>query len=133
MPTVKIEAQISISDLLEATKQLSQSELEQFIEQILKLKAQRVAPSLSEKESELLIKINQNLPQELQLIYQSLIKKRNQELLTESEYQQLLILTEQVEEHQAQRLEYLAKLAKIRQVSLTSLVKKMGLKPVGDG
>jgi hypothetical protein len=31
------------------------------------------------------------------------MEKRNQEILTESEYQQLLELTEQVERYQAQR------------------------------
>lgn len=35
MPTLKIEAQISALDLLEAVQQLSQPELEQFIDKIL--------------------------------------------------------------------------------------------------
>lgn len=132
MPTLKIEAQISSLDLLQAVQQLSQPELEQFIEQILQLKAQRIAPNLSTNESELLIKINQDLPQELQNIYQTLIEKRNQEILTESEYQQLLELTEQVEKYQAQRLEYLTQLAQMRQLSLTNLITQMGLQPINN-
>lgn len=132
MPTVKIEAQISALDLLQAVEQLSQTELEQFVEQILQVKAQRIAPSLSTNESELLIKINQDLPQELRQLYQTLIEKRNQENLTEAEYQQLLELTEQVEKYQAQRLEYLTQLAQIRQLSLTNLIAQMGLKPINN-
>jgi DNA repair photolyase len=132
MPTVKIEAQMSALDLLQAVQQLSQPELEQFIEQIIQVKAQRIAPSLSTKESELLIKINQDLPQELRYLYQNLIEKRNQEILTESEYQQLLELTEQVEKYQAQRLEYLTQLAQMRQLSLTNLITQMGLKPINN-
>jgi DNA repair photolyase len=132
MPTVKIEAQMSALDLLQAVQQLSQPELEQFIEQIIQVKAQRIAPSLSTKESELLIKINQNLPQELRYVYQNLIEKRNQEILTKSEYQQLLELTEQVEKYQAQRLEYLTQLAQMRQLSLTNLITQMGLKPINN-
>jgi len=132
MPTVKIEAQMSALDLLQAVQQLSQPELEQFIEQILQVKAQRIAPSLSTKESELLIKINQDLPQELRHLYQTLIEKRHQEILTESEYQQLLELTEQVEKYQAQRLEYLTQLAQIRQLSLTNLITQMGLQPINN-
>jgi DNA repair photolyase len=132
MPTVKIEAQISALDLLQAVQQLNQAELEQFIEQILQVKAQRIAPSLSINESELLIKINQDLPQELRHIYQTLMEKRNQEILTESEYQQLLELTEQVEKYQAQRLEYLTKLAQMRQLSLTNLITQMGLQPINN-
>jgi hypothetical protein len=132
MPTVKIEAQMSALDLLQAVQQLSQPELEQFIEQIIQVKAQRIAPSLSTKESELLIKINQDLPQELRHIYQNLMEKRNQENLTESEYQQLLELTEQVEKYQAQRLEYLTQLAQMRQISLTNLITQMGLQPINN-
>jgi DNA repair photolyase len=132
MPTVKIEAQMSALDLLQAVQQLSQPELEQFIEQIIQVKAQRIAPSLSTKESELLIKINQDLPQELRYLYQNLIEKRNQEILTESEYQQLLELTEQVEKYQAQHLEYLTQLAQMRQLSLTNLITQMGLKPINN-
>lgn len=132
MPTVKIEAQMSALDLLQAVQQLSQPELEQFIEQIIQVKAQRIAPSLSTKESELLIKINQDLPQELRHIYQNLMEKRHQENLTESEYQQLLELTEQVEKYQAQRLEYLTQLAQMRQISLTNLITQMGLQPINN-
>ncbi|OCQ91081.1 hypothetical protein BCD67_21910 [Oscillatoriales cyanobacterium USR001] len=132
MPTLKIEAQISALDLLQAVEQLSQTELEQFVEKILQVKAQRIAPSLSINESELLIKINQDLPQELRHLYQTLIEKRNQEHLTEPEYQQLLELTEEVEKYQAQRLEYLTQLAQIRQLSLTNLIAQMGLKPINN-
>jgi hypothetical protein len=68
----------------------------------------------------------------LRHLYQTLIEKRNQENLTESEYQQLLELTEQVEQYQAQRLEYLTQLAKIRQLSLTNLITQMGLQPINN-
>ncbi|MEG5137539.1 MULTISPECIES: STAS/SEC14 domain-containing protein [unclassified Microcoleus] len=132
MPTVKIEAQISALDLLQAVQQLSQPELEQFVEQFIQLRAQNIAPSLPKKESELLIKINQGLPEELQGLYQKLIDKRDRETLTESEYQQLLESTEQVEKYQAQRLEYLTQLAQIRQISLTKLITQMGLKPINN-
>ncbi|MEA5549680.1 STAS/SEC14 domain-containing protein [Anabaena cylindrica UHCC 0172] len=132
MPTVKVDAQLSALDLLQAAQQLTQPELEQFIEQILQIKAQRIAPSLSLKEFELLENIHQDLPQELQDLYQNLIGKRNQEILTESEYQQLLKLTEQVENHQAQRLEYLTQLAQIRQLPLTTLITQMGIKPINN-
>ncbi|MFS8116972.1 MAG: STAS/SEC14 domain-containing protein [Microcoleus sp.] len=132
MPTVKIEAQISALDLLQAVEQLSQPELEQFIEQVIQLRAKNIAVSLPTQESELLIKINQGLPEELQHLYQALIDKRDRETLTKSEYQQLLESTEQVEKYQAQRLEYLTQLAQIRQISLTKLITQMGLKPINN-
>lgn len=132
MPTVKIEAKISALDLLQAVQQLSKPELDHFIEEILQFKAKKNAPNLSKQESELLLKINQNLPRELEQEYQILIEKRHQETLTEFEYDQLLELTDQVEKYQAQRLEYLTQLAQIRQVSLTNLIIEMGIKPINN-
>jgi hypothetical protein len=132
MPTVKIEAQISALDLLQAVQQLTQPELEQFIEQVIQLRAQKIAFSLPTQESELLIKINQGFPEELQHLYQALIDKRDRETLIESEYQQLLELTDRVEKYQAQRLEYLTQLAQIRQVSLANLITQLGLKPINN-
>ena len=132
MPTLKIEAQISALDLLQAVQQLSQPELEQFIEQILQFKAQKNAPNLSKQESDLLLKINQNLPIILQKKYEILIKKRHQENLTESEYEKLVELTDQVEKYQAKRIEYLTQLAQIRQISVSDLMAEMGVKPINN-
>ena len=132
MPTLKIEAQISALDLLQAVQQLSQPELEQFIEQILQFKAQKNAPNLSKQESDLLLKINQNLPIILQKKYEILIKKRHQENLTESEYEKLVELTDQVEKYQAKRIEYLTQLAQIRKISVSDLMAEMGVKPINN-
>lgn len=129
MPTIKIEAQLSKEDLLQAVQQLSLSELEGFVQDIIALKAQQKAPSLSTDETELFLKINQGLSSDIQTRYQLLIQKRNDEILTEPEYQELLQLTEQVEIHQTRRLEYLAQLARLRQISLTDLMTQLGIQP----
>ncbi|MBE9074654.1 STAS/SEC14 domain-containing protein [Microcystis sp. LEGE 08355] len=130
MPTIKIQAQLSKEDLLEAVEQLSLSELEGFFQDIIALKAKHHAPSLSKDETELLLKINQGLSQDNQGRYQLLINKRNEENLTEQEYQELLELSDQMEIHQTQRLEYLAQLARLRQISLTDLMTQLSIKPI---
>jgi len=132
MPILKIEAQISALDLLQAVQQLSQPELEQFIEEILQFKAQKNAANLTKQESDLLLKINQDLPIELQQQYKILTQKRDQETLTESEYEKLLESTDQLEKYQAQRLEYLTQLAQIRQISVSTLMTEMGVKPINN-
>ncbi len=116
--------------LLEAVQQLSLSELEGFVQDLIALQAKYHAPSLSKDETELLLKINQGLSQDLEKRYQILTHKRDEETLTEQEYQELLQLTDQVEIHQAQRLNYLAKLAQLRQISLTELITQIGIKPI---
>ncbi|MBC1194913.1 MAG: STAS/SEC14 domain-containing protein [Microcystis aeruginosa PMC 728.11] len=130
MPTIKIQAQLSKEDLLEAVEQLSLSELEGFFQDIIALKAKHHAPSLSKDETELLLKINQGLSQDNQGRYQLLINKRNEENLTEQEYQELLELSDQMEIHQTQCLEYLAQLAQLRQISLTDLMTQLSIKPI---
>ena len=129
MPTVKIEAQLSKDDLLQAVQQLSLPELEGFVRDIIALKAKHQSPSLSKDETELLLKINRGIAQNIQQRYRVLINKRKQETLTEQEYRELLRLTDKVEIHQAQRLDYLAQLAQLRQISLNDLMTQLGIKP----
>ena len=66
------------------------SELEQFIYRVFALHLQRKAPQLPNREFELLFKINQNIPNNIQTHYDELIAKRQAETLTTDEYQQLL-------------------------------------------
>ncbi|MEA5620578.1 STAS/SEC14 domain-containing protein [Cronbergia sp. UHCC 0137] len=129
MPTVKIDAQLSKENLLQAAQQLSPTELEQFAQEVIALKAQQTYPSLSQDETQLLLKINQGLPPATQQRYQYLIEQREAETLTESEYRELLELTEVAEAQQAQRLQDLAQLAQLRQTSLSALVEQLGIQP----
>ncbi|GAA6622354.1 STAS/SEC14 domain-containing protein [Scytonema sp. NUACC26] len=128
MSTVKVEVQLFSGDLLKAVEQLSQADLEQFVFQVMTLQAQRKARNLPQLEAELLIKINQGMPSDLQRLYNELIAKREAETLTVEEHQNLLQLTEQVEKLQAQRIESLAELARIRGISLTVLMTNLGIK-----
>lgn len=127
MSTVKVEMQMLSKDLIKAVEQLSQQDLEQFVSQVIVLQAQRKATSLPKNEAELFIKINQGIPSDTQKVYDELIVKREAEILTVEEHQHLLLLTEQVEKLQAQRIQYLAELASIRGVSLSTLMDDLGI------
>lgn len=130
MPTIQVQAQLSKKDLLEAVEQLSLPELERFVQEVIALRAKHNASNLSRDESELLLKINQSLPQNVQTRYQLLTDKRKKETLTEQQYKELLDLSEQVEIHQAERLGNLAKLAQLRQIPLSDLMVQLGIKPI---
>lgn len=125
MPTLQVKAQLSMDDMLQAVKQLKTSELEGFFWQIISLLAHRKAPALSKQESELMMKINQGISPDLQEYYNKLIAKRRAEILTPGEYEELLRLTAQIEKLEVERLEYLKKLACIRNTSLTELMKHL--------
>ncbi|AFZ23416.1 hypothetical protein Cylst_1106 [Cylindrospermum stagnale PCC 7417] len=127
MSTVKVEVQLSSEELLKAVEQLSHADLEKFVSQVISLQAQRKASRLPADEAELLIKINQGIPSDIQTIYDKLITKRQAETLTTEEHRELLGLTEQMEKLQAQRIEYLAELARLRGISLTVLMENLGI------
>ena len=127
MSTVKVEIQLSSQELLKAVEQLSLTDLEQFVSQVLLLQAQRKAKNLPQAEAELLQKINQGIPSDTQKNYDELIAKRQDETLTPEEHRKLLHLTEHIEKLQAQRLEYLGELARLRKTSLTALMENLGI------
>jgi len=129
MPVVQVEAQLPTDELLRAVGQLNQSDLEQFVSQVIALRAKRQAPSLPRVESELLLKINEEVPSDIQTRYKELIAKRQAEALTPDEYKELLQLTQQVEKLEVRRVEYLAELARLRRTSLTALMENLGIRP----
>ena len=128
MTGFRVEAQVSVTNLLKAVRQLSLPEMESFIHQVIALQAQRKAPSLSQAEAELLLIINQGLPPSLRTRYAELIAKRKTESLSSDEHGELLRLTEQVEKLEVQRVELLAELAHVRKTTLSALMKELGLR-----
>jgi hypothetical protein len=131
MPTIHVEAEVSRKELLEAVEQFSSLELAQFVGQVLALRARREAPGLSASESELLLRINRGMPEELSGRYGELIAKRNAEILGQDELTELLRLTDAFESFEADRVAALGELARIRGVSLEKLMAELGI-PASD-
>ena len=127
MPTVKVEVELSPEELLKAVEQLSQQDLERFVSSAIALRAQRRETTLPRPEAELLQKINRGISPDTQKRYDELIAKRQAETLTDDEHRELLELSEQVELLEAQRLEYLAELARLRGISLIELMENLGI------
>jgi hypothetical protein len=126
MPTIQIEKE----QLLEAMLQMPQRELEQFVAKAFSLKARERTRALSEREAELLFKINKGLPSATQRRLNELIDKRRAETISAKELRELKKLTDQIEKADAKRLELLTELAHLRNVPLRKLIKQLGLKPV---
>lgn len=118
---------MSVDELLSAANQLSEPDLEILVNQVLLLRARRKAPVLNIEESELLVQINQGVPSDLHRRYRALAEKRDAETLTETEYQELLAFSDRIEILAAQRVEALAKLAQLRQVSLLQVMDDLGI------
>ncbi len=129
MSTVHVNTELPFEELLKAVEQLDPADLAQLMSQVIALQARRKAPNLSKTETDLLLKINQDLPVTVQTRFDELVAKRQAETLTKEEYQTLLGLTEQVEQVNAKRVEHLAELAQLRGISLTALLKELGIRP----
>ncbi len=131
MPTIQIEADLSSDQLLSAARQLPRQEFDRFVGQVLRLRAERIAPVLPAAESELLQEINRGLPQAMQeRLNNELIEKRRAETINSKELRELKKLTDKIEKLDAERLELLTKLAALRNVPLRKLIKQLGLEPV---
>jgi len=128
MSHIQVKMESPFDELLKAVEQLSKHDLEQFVQQVVKLLARRRGPVLPRREAELFLKINQSvLPVNLQTRCDELIAKREAETLTPAEYKELIQLTDQVGELNVHRLKYLAELARLRQTSLPSLMMDLGI------
>ena len=113
-------------DLLQAASQLNTIDLEQFVSQITALYNQRKIVVQS-AEKQLLLKVHRSLSPEVQQRWDALIEKRDDESLTTSEYEELLQLTEVVEDLNVQRMEALAQLATDRGVNLRTVMRQLNI------
>jgi uncharacterized coiled-coil DUF342 family protein len=107
------------------------TDLERFAGQVLRLQAQRKAVSLPAQEAELLLTVNQGFPATRRNRYQALQVKRQTESLTPEEEQEFFDLITQREKWQAQRLEALAELARLRNTTLPGVMKQLGIQSPG--
>ena len=129
MSTLQVKTELPFDELLKDVEQLNLPELEQLMSQVITLQARRKAPSLPKNESELLLRINQGLPLDVQKRFDELVAKRQAETLTQNEHQELLDLTDRIEKSDARRVEYMAKLANLRGISLPTLMKELDIRP----
>jgi iron-sulfur cluster repair protein YtfE (RIC family) len=130
MSTIQVQATLSRRELLKATQQLDIAELKEFMAQLSTVYAQRKTPHLSQKETELLQKINQGISLSVWQPYKNLVARRNEGSLTDAEYEELIHLSDQIERLHAERIGYLVELAQMRNIPLPQLMDELGIQPL---
>ena len=85
---------------------------------------------LTHTEAQLLIDINQSLADIPWPRYHLLVAKRQAETLTSEEQQELIALSDAIENANVQRMKYVAELARLRNTTVAALIEALGLKPV---
>ncbi len=129
MATVQISAELTTDTILEAIKQFNSAELEELTVQLHTLRAKKTTPHLSQRETELLKKINEGVPPEISRPLQALRAKLEDETITETEHVELLRLVDEVEMFDVERLTWLIELAHLRNQTLTQLIDALDLHP----
>jgi len=120
-------SQLSPEQIIAAVSHLSLPELKQVLASLLALQAERNALRLSAAESALLLRINQGLPEKLRERIATLRGRREDEVITDTEYEELTRLTDDAEELHADRMAALVELAQLRGVSLPVLIDQLGI------
>lgn len=87
---------------------------------------------LSEVESSLLLDINRGLPAAVAERYRQLTIRRRDHRLSPAEHEELIRLSDEVEDLQARRMESLSELARLRGTSLPGIMEELGIAPVAD-
>lgn len=122
-----VSERMTAEQIIAALDKLSLPELEQVFEHALAVQAERRAPRLGSEESALLARVNEGLPHDLRLRLVALRKKREDASISDAEYAELTELTDKAEILHAERMAALADLAKLRGVSLSSLMDNLGI------
>lgn len=113
--------------ILESVKQMSLPELEEFVEQVIAIKASKHAPHLPEDESLLFEKINSTFPLGQKTRLNELTQKRDQSFISQQEYEELAKLTDEMELFQAERVKALVSLAELRGTTLNNIMNQLGV------
>ena len=129
MATLRVETELPFDNLLKAVEQLSLTDLEQLMNQVVALQARRKAPCLTKDESELMLKISQSAPPDVRKRFAELVARRQEEKLTPDEHQELLRLNDLIEKSDAERMRHMLELARIRGVSLEVMMEELGMHP----
>ncbi len=82
---------------------------------------------MGQSETALLLQLNRGLPDELQCRFDELVGKRQAETITPDELHELIGITDQIEQRDGERLAALDALARLRGVTLRSLMDTLGI------
>ncbi|MEM6804997.1 MAG: hypothetical protein AAF696_26610 [Bacteroidota bacterium] len=115
----------TLKKLLSKMDELSPVEVDLALEKLLSIKANLRAPALGVEETALLQQINAGMSEEEREELDDLIGKREAEELKEGELERLIELTEIMENLNVERMQLLADLSAIRNVSIRELMKEL--------
>jgi hypothetical protein len=115
--------------VVRTAESFSPSELNEVVQRLVQMRAKQSVSSLPEAETRLLLRINRRLPAERLARYEELITRREDEVIDAAEMEELRALTEEVETFEVERVQDMAELAALRNLSLRALAESLGIGP----
>lgn len=124
-----VHLEVTTENLLNAVAQMPESEFNYFVKKARELRRNSVKKSAAAPaEAALIDKINTIYSAEKRQRYNRLYEKFQQDKITPKEYKDLSKLSDEFEILNAERLEYLSDLAKLRGKSFEETVKEFKVK-----
>lgn len=103
-------------------------ELNSLMTKVAQLRKQKLPTVLSHLETDLLRKINEGFPDDVQKRYNYLLEKKENATLNDKEYKELLKITKYSENINVQRVENVIKIAKIKNKTYDEIIEELELK-----
>lgn len=122
--------EITTENLLGIVSQFSDKEFQRFVEDAKKLRHKSAKTRWTKAEAELIKEINECVfsPEKYKR-FEELIEKRQDEIITPSEMDELIALTDESEELTVRRLEHLVKLTISSKKSLDEIIEELEICP----
>jgi hypothetical protein len=117
-----------IDGLVRTAELLKLSQLEELINRLKALRQQRLLKRLPGDEAELIDRINNWLPPDIQEQLSALIAVRDAGTLPADQENELTALLDKAKEAHNQRVQVLTELAGLRNISLTALMNELGVR-----
>jgi len=129
MDSVQINSKLRLSfqEILNGLSKSEVSDLERFIKQLTAIAGRKKDAPLSEKEIELIAKINKRPDAVFYTRYLELTQKLVQKDLNEKEQTEYSEMIPVIENYSLQRLKYIVQLAGIWNVTTDEVMKKLGI------
>jgi len=129
MPVVDLKAELDKNDLIKIANQLETVELDEFIRDMIRIRANRKTDPKLQKEEELLLIINHNFSKKEQERFDELVTMRQTNNISDEDLMELIALTDYSEQIATERVNALTQLSKIKGVGVSALMKELKVQP----
>ena len=126
---VSSQSEVTTENLLGVVLQMPETEFNRFVEKAKKLRRHPTKSRWTKREIELIRKLNEfALSSEKQSRFNNLVKKRRNEKITASELEELIVLSDESEALNVERLKIIANLATSKNKTLSEIMDELEIR-----